>query len=71
VIRGVIYDLVARNRYRWFGRKNSFSRTCGLTWRPAQGLEDAAGDRDLVAALITPAQIAEAQRLAREWKPTK
>jgi len=27
--------------------------------------------RDLVAAKMTPAQIAEAQRLASEWKPTK
>jgi len=26
-------------------------------------------NRDLVAAKMTPAQIAEAQRLAREWKP--
>ncbi len=28
-------------------------------------------DRDTVAAKMTPAQIAEAQRLASEWKPTK
>ena len=26
-------------------------------------------DRDLVASKMTPAQIDEAQRLAREWKP--
>ncbi len=26
-------------------------------------------DRDIVAAKMTPAQIAEAQKLAREWKP--
>jgi hypothetical protein len=26
--------------------------------------------RDKVAKLMTPAQIAEAQKLAREWKPT-
>ena len=26
--------------------------------------------RDLLAAIMTPAQIAEAQRLAREWRPT-
>jgi len=25
--------------------------------------------RDLVATRMTPAQIAEAQRMAREWKP--
>jgi hypothetical protein len=27
------------------------------------------GRRDLVAAKMTPDQIAEAQRMAREWKP--
>jgi TPR repeat protein len=27
--------------------------------------------RDLVATRMTPAQVAEAQRLAREWTPTK
>jgi hypothetical protein len=26
-------------------------------------------DRDEVAAKMTPEQVAEAQRLAREWKP--
>jgi TPR repeat protein len=31
----------------------------------------AADSRDEVAAKMTPEQIAEAQRLAREWKPTK
>jgi len=27
--------------------------------------------REAIATLMTPAQIAEAQRLAREWKPKK
>jgi hypothetical protein len=27
--------------------------------------------RDLAATMMTSAQIAEAQRMAREWKPTK
>jgi uncharacterized protein len=35
----------------------------------ARGYKDAAGNRDKVGARMTPAQIAEAQRLAREWKP--
>ncbi len=30
---------------------------------------EAADNRDRIAAKMTPAQIAEAQRLAREWKP--
>ena len=37
----------------------------------AQGKEGAASFRDLVARRMTPAQIAEAQKLAREWKPKK
>jgi TPR repeat protein len=31
---------------------------------------DAVEERDLVASQMTPDEIAEAQRLAREWKPT-
>jgi len=36
-----------------------------------QGRESAATIRDLVARLMTPVQISEAQKMAREWKPTK
>ena len=32
---------------------------------------DAAGDRDKAASHMTPDEIAEAQRMAREWRPTK
>ena len=35
----------------------------------AQGDEDAAEWRDIVAKQMTPAQIAEAQDMAREWRP--
>ena len=35
----------------------------------AKDREDAVHSRDLVAAKMTPAQIAEAQHLAVEWKP--
>jgi len=34
-----------------------------------EGRDKAIRTRDLVAAKMTPAQIAEAQKLAREWKP--
>ena len=37
----------------------------------AKGFDMAVKNRDIVAAKMTPAQIAEAQRLAREWKPKK
>jgi TPR repeat protein len=32
-------------------------------------LAGSGSDRDIVATMMTPAQIAEAQKLAREWKP--
>ncbi len=39
-----------------------------LSLAAAQGIENARKARDILAARMTPAQIAEAQRLAREWK---
>jgi hypothetical protein len=33
--------------------------------------QEAVISRDKVAAKMTPDQIAEAQKMAREWKPTK
>lgn len=36
----------------------------------AQGYKDAVRNRDAIVQRMTPAQIAEAQKLAREWKPT-
>ena len=41
-----------------------------LSLAAAHGDKKAAGDGAGVAKLMTPDQIAEAQRLAREWKPT-
>src|SRR6516165_2457660 len=35
----------------------------------ANGFNEAARNRDMVARHMTPAQVAEAQKLAREWKP--
>jgi hypothetical protein len=37
----------------------------------ARGAKDMGELRDRIARLMTPTQIAEAQKLAREWKPTK
>jgi TPR repeat protein len=38
----------------------------------AQGtMKEAAAERDTLGARMTPDQIAEAQRLAREWKPKR
>ncbi len=36
---------------------------------PGKDRDLAAENRDIIAERMTPAQIAEAQRLAREWKP--
>ena len=36
---------------------------------PGKHRDIAVEDRDIIAESMTPAQIAEAQRLAREWKP--
>ena len=36
----------------------------------ASGNKDAVKNREIVAAKMTPAQIAEAEKLVREWKPT-
>jgi TPR repeat protein len=42
-----------------------------LSLSAAQNNNDATKFRDMIAAKMNPAQIAEAQKLAREWKPTK
>ncbi len=38
---------------------------------PGTDRDGAVKNRDIIAARMTPAHIAEAQRLAREWKPKK
>jgi TPR repeat protein len=40
-----------------------------LNLAAAQNTGDAIKSRDTLAAMMTPAQLAEAQKLAREWKP--
>jgi len=38
---------------------------------PGEDRDKAVKNRDLLAKRMTPAQISEAQKLAREWKPKK
>ncbi len=38
---------------------------------PGENRDDAVKNRDLLAKRMTPAQISEAKKLAREWKPKK
>ena len=40
-----------------------------LNLAAASGDKDAVENRRIIAAKMTPAQLAEAQKLAREWKP--
>jgi uncharacterized protein len=54
--RGVPQDYV--RAYMWFNLS------------AALGYQIAVKNRDIAARVMTPSQIAEAQKLAREWKPT-
>jgi hypothetical protein len=56
---GVSLDYV--EAYRWL--------SVAASRFPAENRDVAVNMRDLVAAKMTPTQIAEAQKLAREWKP--
>ena len=60
VSQGVPHDLV--QAYKWFSLAASRAQKNDLR-------EAAIKARDLVATAMTPARIAEAQKLAREWKP--
>jgi TPR repeat protein len=42
-----------------------------LNLAASQGYEEAVEGRELIAKKMTPAQIAEAQKLARDWKPKR
>ena len=50
--------------HMWFNLAASRLPSSALRSKAVEG-------RDAMAAKMTPDQIAEAQRLAREWKPTK
>ncbi len=60
--RAVPQDYV--RAHMWFNLADSRSE-------PGADQDRAVKNRDIVAAKMTPAQIAEAQRLAREWKPKR
>ena len=60
--KGVPQDYV--QAYMWFNLAAS-------TFPPGEGRDIAVKNRDDVAMRMTPAQISEAQKLAREWKPKK
>ncbi|MCH7775994.1 MAG: sel1 repeat family protein, partial [Gemmatimonadetes bacterium] len=59
---GMLRDLT--QAYMWYDLASS-------RFPPGAAHDGAVRNRDFVAKHMTPAQIAEAQRLAREWKPKK
>ena len=59
--KGVPQDYV--QAHKWLNLASAFA----LKEKAGEG---AAKGRDLISAKMTPEQIAEAQKLAREWKPT-
>ncbi len=60
--RGVSQDYV--QGYMWADLAVS-------SYPPGMKRDGAVKNRDIVAKVMTPAQISEAQKLAREWKPKK
>ncbi len=60
--RGVPQDY--ERAYAWYDLAAS-------RFPPGQDRDKAVEHRDIVAATMTPAQISEAQKLAREWRPKK
>jgi TPR repeat protein len=60
--RGVPKDLVAS--YKWLALARTNARTAAVRTGAAKSLER-------LAAAMTPAQISDAQRLAREWRPVR
>jgi len=70
-------DVLAQSRLAvayWKGEGVPQSYVSAHMWfnlSAAGGGQDAVKNRDNVARRMTPAQIAEAQKRASEWKPTK
>jgi uncharacterized protein len=62
--RGVLQDYV--EAHKWFNLAASRYSTSDIRSR-----DQAIQDRQSVAAKMTPEQIAEAQKLARQWKPMR
>ncbi len=60
---GIMYD------NGWGVAQNYVIAHMWFSLAAATGDRDAARSRDIAAAKMTPAQLAEAQRLAREWEP--
>jgi len=63
--RGVPQDYLAA--YMWFNLAGAHAEPAFRWDEASRTVWSAVEDRDRIAAKLTPAQIAEAQRLSREW----
>ena len=50
---------------------NRWDDLVGSRFRPGENRDRAVNNRDIIAKRMSPAQISEAQKLARGWKPKK
>ena len=68
------YNLGIMYYYGWgvpkdYVQSHIWSNLAASRLSPGERRDNAVMNRDAAAMFITPAQLAEAQRLAREWKP--
>ncbi len=54
---------------RDYAQAHMWYNLAASTFPPGERRDKAVKNRDIVAEKMTPAQISEAQKLAREWKP--
>jgi hypothetical protein len=66
---GVLQDYVLA--HMWFNLAASVLSESAVSLQDWDKRDQAIGKRDLVASKMTPAQIAEAEQMTREWKPKK
>ncbi len=67
---GVMYD-TGRGVPLDYAQAHMWYDLAASRFPPGEGRNIAAKNRDIVAIWMTPAQISEAKKLAREWKPKK
>ena len=65
---GFMYD-AGRGVPQDYAQAHMWYNLAASRFPTGEGRDIAVNNRDLLAKVMTPAQISEAQRLAREWKP--
>ena len=70
IFLGVMYDM-GQSVPQDYVRAHMWYNLAASSFPPGKDRDNAVEHRDIVAATMTPAQMTEAQKLAREWKPEK